>query len=760
MKKNIGSDVEAKSVIRYKKYPNAPKDMEWDGPAQIRESEVNDLKIMCTWFDADNAEVKSAYKLPHHEAGSYRQVWRGVVAAMGALLGARGGVNIPDSDKRGVYNHLAKHYRDFDEEPPEFKDYTESELKELFTDTGVSEHLDDNIIEEYNAEFTKEHEEQMKKNVGQKLYRNFSAKVKDLGNGIMEAIISSEALDRHGEKLDMKGLNVRNYMKNPIMAPFHNYDKPSVGRTLKLTKTKDGKLIAKFEWAKDQNPEARILHDLYRDKFQFAFSIGFMAEEVDGNVFTKSEMLEFSPVLVPANPEALLYAKKKGIDSHFLVGYNEDNMDLTKILSKSIDELTFKEIKYLREHESELSDEQKETYADLLPQKDNSDNIAKAVAEAMEAKLGDVKEQLEELRGLDKTVIKKITKQYDKKNINTDKGEEASKELKFFHYARGLQTGNFSKYLSVVGKSAMNTTDESVLLPPEEFIAEVERLEEQYGVARQFAQVRRSTSGSGIKYLQGDDDLEIYFTDEAGTKQSTSLSYAQKLLAWRKAAGILPITDELTEDSAVDLWNDATTRFARAFARKEDELVFTQASGASPINPGILVVSGTNEVTMTGDSFEDVTYDDLSKMIWGVPTPSAENGRFFLHRTLLGVIQRIKDNEGRPIWQRSMADGTPATILGRPYTLTEVLPSLSDDAAETKFMVYGDLRYSTLGERTGMNIKIFDSGLVGDPDEETQGNDLNLLTQDMQAMRAVKRLNAICRFPAAFSTLVTAAASS
>lgn len=68
-------------------------------------------------------------------------------------------------------------------------------------------------------------------------------------------------------------------------------------------------------------------------------------------------------------------------------------------------------------------------------------------------------------------------------------------------------------------------------------------------------------------------------------------------------------------------------------------------------------------------------------------------------------------------------------------------------------MVFGDLRYSTLGMRTQLNIKIFDSGSVGDPDDEDQSDQINLLTQDAQAMRCVKRMNAICRFPAAFSVL-------
>ncbi|MEM0050681.1 MAG: hypothetical protein QXW39_09150, partial [Candidatus Bathyarchaeia archaeon] len=37
---------------------------------------------------------------------------------MQALLGARGGVDIPAADRRSVYVHLARHYAQFDREPP------------------------------------------------------------------------------------------------------------------------------------------------------------------------------------------------------------------------------------------------------------------------------------------------------------------------------------------------------------------------------------------------------------------------------------------------------------------------------------------------------------------------------------------------------------------------------------------------------------------------------------------------------------------
>lgn len=79
-------------------------------------------------------------KLPHHRpqrSGVGPAVWNGVRAAMAALLGARGGVDIPDADRRGAYNHLARHYRQFDKEPPEFRAYEEDELLALFGDLPV-----------------------------------------------------------------------------------------------------------------------------------------------------------------------------------------------------------------------------------------------------------------------------------------------------------------------------------------------------------------------------------------------------------------------------------------------------------------------------------------------------------------------------------------------------------------------------------------------------------------------------------------------
>lgn len=116
-----GRELVGKGVIPFKGYETLPESTEWDGPGEVAKAEIEDLKIMATWFDAEKPEAKSSYKLAHHRQMDKKVVWRGVAAAMASLLGARGGVKVPDNDRKGIYDHLAKHYKQYDKEVPEYR---------------------------------------------------------------------------------------------------------------------------------------------------------------------------------------------------------------------------------------------------------------------------------------------------------------------------------------------------------------------------------------------------------------------------------------------------------------------------------------------------------------------------------------------------------------------------------------------------------------------------------------------------------------
>lgn len=104
-----------KGVIAYHDYGNADESESWDGPGTVAQCDVAKLKKICAWYDSEYPDLKSSYKLPHHNV-DLKAVWRGVANAMARL----GQTDMPDDAKKGSYNHLARHYKDFDKEPPEY----------------------------------------------------------------------------------------------------------------------------------------------------------------------------------------------------------------------------------------------------------------------------------------------------------------------------------------------------------------------------------------------------------------------------------------------------------------------------------------------------------------------------------------------------------------------------------------------------------------------------------------------------------------
>lgn len=98
----------------------------WDGPAneaKLKSGQPREYyEKAYAWRDPDKDEtVKAAYKFPHHEVSSDGTPGaanvKGCQAGIGVLNGGRGGADIPDADRKGVWNHFAAHLRDADVEP-------------------------------------------------------------------------------------------------------------------------------------------------------------------------------------------------------------------------------------------------------------------------------------------------------------------------------------------------------------------------------------------------------------------------------------------------------------------------------------------------------------------------------------------------------------------------------------------------------------------------------------------------------------------
>ena len=160
---------ERRGVVQFEALP-VYDGSRWDATAAERrvrewaggEEDINWSKYRraFAWFDTEKADTFGAYKLLHHDVRDGRLVThrRGVIAAMGAVLGARGGVDIPETERRGVYNHLARHYKQFDMEPPEFHAVAAEDLERRVWQHGTDlriERRDDGhpVIAGYAAVF-------------------------------------------------------------------------------------------------------------------------------------------------------------------------------------------------------------------------------------------------------------------------------------------------------------------------------------------------------------------------------------------------------------------------------------------------------------------------------------------------------------------------------------------------------------------------------------------------------------------------------
>jgi predicted RNA-binding Zn-ribbon protein involved in translation (DUF1610 family) len=139
--------------------------------------------------------------------------------------------------------------------------------------------------------------------------------------------ISSVRKDRAGDVVEPRGALLDDYKRNPVVLWAHSYDLPPIARSQWIRIT-DSALKSKTEFAKTKLAEE--IYGLYADHFLNAWSIGFMPVEVEaiydkhddedprpsgmpnGYRFNKWDLLEYSAVPVPMNPDAVTDMIKSG----------------------------------------------------------------------------------------------------------------------------------------------------------------------------------------------------------------------------------------------------------------------------------------------------------------------------------------------------------------------------------------------------------------------------------------------------------------
>lgn len=138
----------------------------------------------------------------------------------------------------------------------------------------------------------------------------------------IKVIAASGRADRVGDIVNVNGIDLKNFKKNPVILYGHDHFGLPVAKAVEMG-VEDGKLTMVFEFADAETYAfADTVYRLVKGGFLKGVSIGarileaeYITDKQDhiiGREFTSLELLEVSVVAIPADSKALITAVKSG----------------------------------------------------------------------------------------------------------------------------------------------------------------------------------------------------------------------------------------------------------------------------------------------------------------------------------------------------------------------------------------------------------------------------------------------------------------
>jgi HK97 family phage major capsid protein len=441
-------------------------------------------------------------------------------------------------------------------------------------------------------------------------------------------------------------------------------------------------------------------------------------------------------------------------------------MNIKALLAKKAKDLTDAEKAFLKEHVSEITDDaDKKAYADILAEDSGIDiESAKALLQAYAKEAisaaGNAEKEAAMAKKIDELsndLVGKFMAGVDKQrakaldgNGETDEGKKKAGEVTR-KFMKALLAGDKEgcKALSTSDSGQSPDDAQAGLLIPTELRNEVLRIaEKQYGLARRdMFYLPFSGPGNSRTIPTLGTSVTVKWTGELAKKQSTQPGFSLITQTLKKLAAIVPFTEEILEDSAINLLTLIAELFAEAVAKEED-LQFFAGTGAPWT--GILNNAAVNIVIQASGAASQVTADDLLDMIDATPSGALAGAKFYMHRTVLSKVRKLKDLDGNYIFQNP-GGGLPKTIWDYPYETTDAFPALSTVTDGEGYILFGNLKQGAVfGDKQQLRVKTLDQATITDTDGSTV---INLAEQDAIALRIVERVGYVVSLAKALTVL-------
>jgi len=270
-------------------------------------------------------------------------------------------------------------------------------------------------------------------------------------------------------------------------------------------------------------------------------------------------------------------------------------------------------------------------------------------------------------------------------------------------------------------------------LVPEEFSNTLISLREEYGVFRRNAKIEPMTSDTK-RVPKRSATLTAHFVGEATAGTESTQTFQSVQLVAKKLMVLTSISNELNEDSLINLGDSVAGEIAYAQALKEDECGF-MGDGTSTYGGIVGAVSALNNVSSnagvttldgTDDLPSEVVIGDFQNMMGSLPAyADSPRCKFYMHKSIYSAVcERIIYSVGGTS-AREVAEGNQGTtFLGYPVEFTQVMPDntggssatgLDGDQSDERFRfacIFGDLSMAaSFGDRRENTIAFSDSAL-------------------------------------------------
>jgi len=221
------------------------------------------------------------------------------------------------------------------------------------------------------------------------------------------------------------------------------------------------------------------------------------------------------------------------------------------------------------------------------------------------------------------------------------------------------------------------------------------------------------------------DTLPIaYFVDETthnGRKNITKIAWDKKFINIAELAVIVPIKENLLNDSSIDIWAQVRPRIEEAFARKIDDAMFFGVGKPTEWRAGLVpsISSIGAEITET----ENGLYSDINDTMTKVEESGYNVNGLLGGVGLKGKFRMMVDKNGQPL------NTTEIGSLRREFMDNGVW----DKTKST--LIAGDFNQAVYQIRQDVTYKVLDQAVIQDPD--TGEIMYNLAQEDMVALRVV-----------------------